>query len=351
MSKRPSMPNRLIRNNLIQHGLFWIISYYLLYRLFRYSEETTRTDLIYTFLFHLSLVPVFYGNTRLLIPQLFRKGRYIWYLIGTFLLLVVGVALNQFIFRYGADWIFPGYYFISYYGSWEILQFMGAYWALSTLLKLSRSWFLVREQEKRIRQLEQDRSMAELRALKAQLDPHFLFNSLNNIYSLALYEDKRTPEALLTLSNNMRYVLYECNAETVPLQREIDQVRDYLSLFQMRSDLEVEVDLRIMLSQKKEHIQPLLILPLIENACKHSRPNNDGDHFIRIAINQEDHALSVRCANSYHEKAEKGPGGVGLENLRRRLELLFPGTYSLDIQSANGVYTVHLHCPTTSAKL
>jgi len=345
------MPNRLIRNNLIQHGLFWIISYYLLYRLFRYSEETTRTDLIYTLLFHLSLVPVFYGNTRLLIPQFFRKGRYLWYLLGTLILLILGVAFNQFIFRYGADWLFPGYYFISYYGSWQILQFMGAYWALSTLLKLSRSWFLVREQEKRIQQLEQDRSMAELRALKAQLDPHFLFNSLNNIYSLALYEDKRTPEALLTLSNNMRYVLYECNAETVPLQREIDQVRDYLSLFQMRSDLEVDIAFEVMLSQKKEHIQPLLIVPLIENACKHSRPNADGKHFIRIAIHQENHGLSVRCANSYHEKADKGPGGLGLDNLRRRLELLFPDTYSLVIQSDNGVYTVHLQFPTTSTHL
>jgi len=343
-----SLSTRMIRNNLVQHGVFWIVSYYLLYRLFRYSEETTRTDLIYTFLFHLSLVPVFYGNTRLLFPRFFRKGRYHWYLLGTLVLLLLGVVLNQFIFRYGADWIFPGYYFISYYGSWQILQFMGSYWALSTLLKLSRSWFLVREQEKRIQQLEQDRSMAELRALKAQLDPHFLFNSLNNIYSLALYEDKRTPEALLTLSNNMRYVLYECNAETVPLQREIDQVRDYLSLFQMRSDLEVEVTVGVQLSQKKEHIQPLLILPLIENACKHSRPNADGKHFIHIDIHQAAHALSVRCANSYHQKAAKGPGGVGLDNLRRRLELLFPGIYTFDIQSAEGVYSVNLHCPTTA---
>lgn len=338
--------NRGIRSNYLQHGLFWILSYYLLYRLFRYSEETTRTDLIYTLLFHLSLVPVFYLNTQVLIPRFFRKGTYWLYSLLSLGLIAGGALLNQYIFRYLADALFPGYYFISYYSWAELLQFTGAYWAVSTLLKLSRSWFTVREQEKQIEQLEQARSRAELRALKAQLDPHFLFNSLNNIYSLALYEDKRTPEALLKLSGSMRYVLYECSEPTVLLTREMKHLRDYLGLYAMGIDHEVERRVEVEVSSDELRIPPLLLLPLLENACKHSRPASNGQHFIHLQLREQEGHLQVICRNSTQPtETDQAPGGVGLHNLQQRLRLLFSEQFMLAQKTETEQYQITLHIP------
>lgn len=336
---------RSIRSDYLQHGLFWMLSYYLLYRLFRYSEETTRTDLIYTLLFHLSLVPVFYLNTQVLIPRFFRKGTYWLYSLLSLGLIASGALVNQYIFRYLADALFPGYYFISYYSWAELLQFTGAYWAVSTLLKLSRSWFTVREQEKQIEQLEQAASRAELRALKAQLDPHFLFNSLNNIYSLALYEDQRTPEALLKLSGSMRYVLYECSEPMVLLAREMKHLRDYLDLYAMGIDHEVERRVEVEVSSDELRIPPLLLLPLLENACKHSRPTSAGRHFIHLRIYEQGDSLQVTCRNSVQPVKDKRPGGVGLHNLQQRLRLLFGERFRLAQKTEAEQYQINLHIP------
>ena len=339
----------IIRSEKFHHFLFWIFSYYVLYQLFRYSDQTTRTDLIYTFLFHLSLIPVFYLNVIWLIPQYLSKGKYRFYFLGVIGLLVLGTAMNYGTFRYWTNWLFPGYYFISYFTYFEILQFIGAYWAVSTLLTLSRSWYQLREKEKRIQQLEQQRTAAELRALKAQLDPHFLFNSLNGIYSLALYKDPKTPDALLKLSNTMRYLLYECQASELVLVREWKQVIDFLTLYQMRSQVELKLTIADDLNPEIYTIPPLIILPLVENACKHSGPAPDGKHMIQVNLQKKYGAFLVECANTFRDIPEQPDkqtdGGLGINNYRQRLELLFPQQYTLQYNANDHWFTIQVTIP------
>lgn len=340
-----------IRSSLLQEGLFWMLSYYILYRLFRFSEETTRTDLIYTVLFHVALLAIFYTNTRLLIPWFFRKETYGLYALLSLLLIGVGALLNQLLFRYLTNLIFPGYYFISYYRFVELLQFSGAYWAISTLLTLSRSWFVVREQAQHIQQLQQERTVAELRALKAQLDPHFLFNSLNNIYALALYRDQRTPEALLKLSDSMRYVLHDCQAQRVSLAREMQHLRDYLALYAMGIDhpvdLQVQIDLEDPDDPEAYQIAPLLLLPLVENAGKHSRPDPSGRHFIHLKLRDNGQQLLVCCRNSCRPESPDNASGIGLRNLQERLRLLYPQQHQLQLHPGDHQFTAKLAIPFT----
>ncbi len=325
--------DRLARNRTLQHSLFWMLSFYVLFRVFAYADDWSKTDVIYTLLFHLSLVPLVYLNTLVLIPRILQKRWYLTYLVVSAGLLAGGVLLNQFIFRYLTNWIFPGYYFISDYEFRDLFQFMLVYWAAGTLLKLSKSWFLVLEQEQRIRELEREKAQAELRALKGQLDPHFLFNSLNSIYSLALYADPQTPDAILKLSESMRYVLYDCRSSVVPLTRELEHIRNYIDLQLLRREDALDLTVTFPEISGNPMIAPLLLIPLVENAFKHARPDTSGRSWIRINLDLAADGLVFLVANSAAErKPRQQAGGVGLANLRQRLELLYPSVHELKLR-------------------
>jgi sensor histidine kinase YesM len=350
MTAPPSWYSRImekaIQRRWVQHLLFWMVSFYFLLRFFAYEEVPSKADWIYTFLFHLSLFAGVYLNLNSLIPRLLRARRYLLYILSLSILLAGATLLNIITFEYLADWIFPGYYFISYYTPVDILQFMIIYIGLTSLLKLSKGWFQLQEKERRIAQLEKGKLDAELRALKAQLDPHFLLNSLNNLYSLALDKDRRTPEILLKLSESVRYMLYECSPRFVPLQREIDHIRNYVSLQQLRcgarAEIRLEVDGTIV---DQQQIAPLLFLPIIENAFKHGLSGKRDNPFIRIRIQVEENGIHCRVANSRgtaDTSLLKSPGGIGLKNLQKRLQLIYPGAHHLEIREDGDTYLVHL---------
>ena len=150
------------QNRLVQHSLFWALSLYVLFRLFNVNAHMQWTDFYYTLLFHLSLVFLVYVNTQLLIPRLLSQNRYAVYLLSAATLIMIASLLNQFTFTRLTDWLLPGYYFISYYTFRDIVQFMLAFWAVSTILKLAKSWFKVNEQQKRIQELQQQKTEVEL---------------------------------------------------------------------------------------------------------------------------------------------------------------------------------------------
>ena len=126
--------------------------------------------------------------------------------------------MNILFFDYFVDIIFADYYFISYYDFLDIIQFFLIYISITSLLKLSRGWFQLAKTEEKLALANRKKLEAELKVLKSQINPHFLFNSLNNLYSLALKKDAKTPEVILQLSESMRYIIYECNADRVLLQ-------------------------------------------------------------------------------------------------------------------------------------
>lgn len=193
-------------------------------------------------------------------------------------------------------------------------------------------------------QLEKQAVEAELYYLKSQINPHFLFNTLNNIHTLVYKQAPAAPEAVMQLASLMRYMIYESNAATVPLSREMDYLRDYVNLQQLRYKQSPVVDLQIEGETTSCYIAPLLFIHLLENAYKHSPARLEpGALKVRVAINEDSLAFSAqnpigkRSTNPLEE-----PGGIGLPNVRKRLSLLYPGQHTLSIQNSGETFTVML---------
>lgn len=175
---------------------------------------------------------------------------------------------------------------------------------------------------------------AELNFLKGQLHPHFLFNSLNNLYALSLDNAPQTPGIILGLSNILRYVLYECTAEQVLLKRDIEVLNDYIELEKLRYEDRLELNVNICDNVGNIEIAPLLMLPLVENAFKHGAAETTDTPWINVELCASYSNLAFKISNSKPEQCfenndgQKHRGEIGLLNLRKRLELLYPGKHS-----------------------
>ncbi|MBF8963930.1 histidine kinase [Pontibacter sp. FD36] len=193
-------------------------------------------------------------------------------------------------------------------------------------------------------QLEKQAVEAELYYLKSQINPHFLFNTLNNIHTLVYKQAPAAPEAVMRLSSLMRYMIYESNAPTVPLSREMSYLQDYVSLQQLRYKKSPVVDLQIEGDTDSCHIAPLLFIHLMENAYKHSPARLEpGDIKVRVEIKENTLTFHIQNPKGRHEgnKLEE-PGGIGLPNVRKRLSLLYPDQHHLEINSTGEKFTVTL---------
>jgi hypothetical protein len=215
---------------------------------------------------------------------------------------------------------------------------------LSVAIRMTSQWYLA----ERIRtQLEKARVESELSNLKNQLSPHFFFNTLNNIYSLIAIRPVDAQKAVHQLSKLIRYILYESDHEQVPLKSELAFVRSYIELMALRYPQHVTIDTEIIDPTGNPVIAPLLFISLIENAFKHGSSPVEGSVIrIRIAVTGEGDEEKVECRteNGYFPKdgEDKSGSGIGLENLRKRLELIYPGRYTLDQQIRDGIFVSHL---------
>lgn len=193
-------------------------------------------------------------------------------------------------------------------------------------------------------QLKKQAVQAELYYLKSQINPHFLFNTLNNIHTLVYKKVDTAPDAVLRLSSLMRYMIYESNAPTVPLLREITYLEDYISLQQLRYQKAPIVDLKILGDINSCLIAPLLFIHFIENAYKHSPARLEpGD--IQVKVEVKENTLIFRCQNplvTIQGNDLEEPGGIGLPNIRKRLQLLYPDTHDLEISSESTRFEVVL---------
>ena len=286
-----------------------------------------------------------YLNFQLLIPRLLRQGRYTIYVIWVIVFIAFFAWLHLLLFDYWIDYIFPGYYFISYYNFWQITLFHLSFWVLTTLLKLSKAWFMVLETQNRLHQLEKEKLDTELQALKSQINPHFLFNSLNNVYALALDRDPGTPEVILRLSAIMRYMLYESNEPSVALTKELQYIEDYVAMQKLRLPAEAAVRMSVSGDEGALRIAPLLLLPLVENAFKHGAKGATKAPFVDITIKIEGNQMTVNINNNKGivDEVEQGRyGGLGLQNVRRRLQLLYPDRHELVINEQADMFGVSL---------
>lgn len=199
-------------------------------------------------------------------------------------------------------------------------------------------------QSERQHQLKQARLMlenkqTELSFLRSQVNPHFLFNSLNSIYSLVYHQSDQSLTAIARLSDLLRYMLYDTN-EKVPLQKELEYIEKYMELQQMRFESALPASMEITGNPGKAHIPPLLLIPFVENAFKHGDTSNGNR--IHIKLQADEALIRFHISNNVNLRQKDAGGGIGLENVQRRLELLYPGRHSLQIQKTNDIFEVEL---------
>jgi LytS/YehU family sensor histidine kinase len=210
---------------------------------------------------------------------------------------------------------------------------------LSTVLKFIQDWFL---NEKVKSNLENENLIAELAFLKSQINPHFLFNSLNNIYSLAYQKSEKTPEAILKLSEIMRYMLYESNEDKVELSNEIRYLENYIELQKLRFKDNIYIKFEINGDLLGLMITPLVLISFVENAFKHGIAT-DSENPISISLNLSDGKLLFHVSNIKSSMNKDITGGIGLQNVQRRLSLIYKDRYRLQIDDTNDIYNCELY--------
>jgi sensor histidine kinase YesM len=319
---------------ILQHLVFWGLSYYILVHVFASSSEIQSTDHIYTVVFIFTIAVGVYTNIFILIPIFLNKGRYVSYVLLLALCIGASSYLNQLTFSHIIDFFLPGYYFISYFRFIDILKFMVAFILATSLIKLSKGHFQLLEARNQLIQIQREKSESELQALRAQVNPHFLFNSLNSVYALVLKRSDKAAETILRLSDILRYILYETRKERVELSTELAHMQDYIALQQIRSGPAAKIEVKVNGEPKNREIAPLLFLPLIENSFKHGIKGDTGPAFVFMEWTIEDDFIRfVTENNKGHANEVSGDKntGIGLENLKKRLNMAYPGKHSFEI--------------------
>lgn len=331
--------------HIAQHILFALVSFFILLNIFKSGNPPARVDYIYTALFLTTIFPVVYLHLYWLLPNIGTKNLFIYYVIPLLLITAFFVWVNMQLFDHWSVKLFPGFFFISYYKWWEIASFFFVFISVTTLLKLSKSWFVVNRLQRQLLETDKQRVQAELKALRAQINPHFFFNTLNSIYSMSLDKDERLPGTILQLSELMRYFLYESREDLVPLSKEIHVLNDYIALQKIRSDEQLQVKTEIERDPGQQKIAPLLLIAFVENAFKHGAKGSTGNAFINIKLTTAQNTINFRVENNkgvIDEARRDDQGGMGLDNVKRRLELIYPQRHKLLVENNDKIFLVQL---------
>lgn len=238
-----------------------------------------------------------------------------------------------------------------YYPDTRGKRFMGVFFnllgclpSITIICAFKFAWDLL-EKQSEVENLKSTIKESELQFLKSQINPHFLFNNLNNIYALSIENSPKTSEMILELSAFLRYMLYECKARYVPLKREIDQLNNFIHLSQMQIEGRGTVEVDIEDIRPGYQIAPLILMVFVENAFKHSSSSQTDQILIQIKIwMTEDGKLHFQCKNNYLDQTNVPSlsEGIGLENVKKRLQLIYPNAHKLNIHSSEGLYEVDL---------
>ncbi len=214
---------------------------------------------------------------------------------------------------------------------------------ISTIYSILKDWIHTQNEKQ---ELVNEQLQSELKFLKSQINPHFLFNTLNSLYALTLKKSDLAPEIVLKLSEMMRYMLYECNEKSVPLEKEVNYLINYLELEKVRHGKKININFNQSGEITNQEIAPLMFIPFIENCFKHGVSNQISEAFVNINMMIQRKEVEVHIENSKHAAMPgitgRKSGGIGLQNVRRRLELLYPEAYDLVVEDTPLTYKVKL---------
>jgi two-component system sensor histidine kinase LytS len=318
---------------------FWMIVFFLYILLKEYPQRMSGMTLVCLVLQELLELAIPSYSQNLLVLPFFKRRQWVAGILlymGQLALLILALPY----FLNGVGWAFAGLFHLTDVVDWrrEHIAFsVVAFTVVASLTRLGLDRLILDAAQKE----------NELRHLKAQLNPHFLFNTLNNLYGLSVTESKKLPGLMLKLSDLLRYSLYDTNSHYVALQKEIDYISNYVELERIRLSGDVEIVLSIQGAVTEQYIAPLLMIVFVENAFKHFSMEKGGKAFIHIVLLIKEGKLQLNVKNSVDPdfiaaRTVKRRGGLGLENVRQRLDLIYPGQYHLTINKDRDTFETQL---------
>lgn len=334
---------RIMYKYKLHHLMFWMLLLGLWFMLRKEDYASESLAFRVTLVKVVDLAILVYITNYILLPFLFYKKRYLLFFI-IFVVMILGSSLlkMQILGRMTGD---------------ELLPDLGSNWKDRLYDNVIPHFFLViagaavklmfdyTKMQQRLAEIAREKAETELNFLKSQINPHFLFNSLNSVYFLISKENLEARRALHQFSEMLRYQLYEMNDDKIPIEKEIRYLRDYLDLQQLRKDEKYSVQFHHSPNVSGFSIEPLLLIPLVENAFKHISHDPEKVNFVKVALarsNGEFH-FSVENSRDTGFRSTESAGGIGLPNVKRRLELLYPGRHQFRIVESESSFLVNLN--------
>jgi LytS/YehU family sensor histidine kinase len=241
------------------------------------------------------------------------------------------------------DILFPDFFFISYVSKINGYTIFSIFLIATTLLKLAEDWFYFNTNENTSLKLENQHIQTQLSSLRSQINPHFLFNSLNVIYAMALEKEVDITKAIVELSDVLRYVIYDSDTERVSLKDEIKLLQNYISFQKYRVQISDIVNFKIDVKNENFKIYPMLLLPLLENSYKYGITDNDSFETIQVNLSQDKNQFKFVISNAntgLKNQLDSNYSGVGLENLKNNLHLVYPKQHQFNIKNTPETFTV-----------
>ncbi len=335
--------------HIFYHILFWV-SFTIA---FAVSEWGYQQPLEESFNYHLLLLPgrliTVYINWFLLIPLFLYKNKRSYYFISLLgLLCLAAIAHRYFVMKWGYPTYFPHWASLIHADHIlkpsRLIQHALAFFfpvVITTLFLIFKDWY---DQRNAAEKLKKEKIEAELKFLKSQTNPHFLFNTLNSIYGLALEKSPKTPNLILKLSDILSYTLYESDTERIALRKELNLIENIIDLEKERYGKRLDVQFKVEGNIDLIKIPPLILVPFVENSFKHGLKNEVNKGWIKIFLKVTEKELNFMIENSVpNSEKQLTDGGLGLKNIGRRLELIYGNNQKLYIERRNDSFLVNLH--------
>jgi len=332
----------LLKSKGFFHFSFWVMFYFFMVLIDKteYPIWFILIDKLMDISFYILIV---YINILYLIPNILQKRNLVYYVLSiiVLVLLVTPIQTLSTIILYQDN---PE--FVSDILNNRIIIFLSLLLVglTSTGYKVTTDWLGLQNEK---RELQSQNLQSELKFLKSQINPHFFFNTLNNLYALTLKKSDLAPEIVLRLSEMMRYMLYESNEKEVSLEKEINYVINYIELEKLRQGERFQINFDIQGKPQQQRIAPLMFIPFLENSFKHGLDSHIKAGYVNAQLTLDDASVSLDIKNSKPKNVLQPingskSGGIGLENVKRRLKLLYPNKHILEINDANDFYHVAL---------
>ncbi|MEE4198522.1 MAG: histidine kinase [Bacteroidales bacterium] len=338
-----SPQNKIVRIAL--HLLFWLCAWFFFFFYYKRYSKVNSYTLVASIINLVVALATVYTFNYYLIPKILLKNQRTKFMAFAFVAMVmffyIQLLLTLFLvvkLLYAEQRLFP-----------EMIDVMMLFFNLffvvfvAVAIKFYQWWS---EKDYREQKVQKEKVETELQMLKTQINPHFLFNTLNSIYVLAMKKSEQTANIVMKLSDILDYILYRINTPKIALSNEIRIIKNYIELEKVRFAERVDLSFVSNIPSKELYIPPMLIIPFVENAFKHGVAKSMERSWIKIVIGEAGDMLDIVVSNSKTQHSEKNkPGGIGLENVRKRLDLLFHDRYRLAIREQSNRYDLFLSIP------